>query len=320
MNEARYRQAEQQFWSWAGATPSERWVQLARQRVRLRVQVVGEGAPVLFVHGAPNSGSTWTPLMTHLRGFRCLLLDRPGTGLSDPLPAPLSAGTLPAFADTFIVDVLDALGIGRAHLVVHSFGGYLGLRAAAAHPERVDRMVLIGSPAFVPGISVPPFVRLMTLGIVRQIVNAVPPNERSEKMIFRQIGHGASLDAGRISQPFLDWYRANQRDTDTMRNDGEMIGRLGSLRGFDPALTLTLEQLGAAVAPTLFLWGEDDGFGGAATARRVAELLPHAELELLPRSGHLPWIDDPVHIATATAKFLRRTDRGPEGPRPASQD
>jgi pimeloyl-ACP methyl ester carboxylesterase len=304
MNEARYRQTEEKFWAWAGITPSEQMTQLPRHHVRVRVQVAGQGAPILFVHGAPISGSAWLPVVPHLDGFRCYLLDRPGTGLSDPLPAPLSVETLPAFADSFIVDVLDALGLARAHLVVHSFGGYLGLRAAAAHPERFDRMVQAGCAAFVPNLSVPPFVRLMTIGLVRQIVNALPPNELSEKMLLRQIGHGASLDAGRIPQPFLDWHLAMQRDTDTMRNEGDMIGRLGSPRGFDPALTLSETLLRSVAVPTLFLWGEEDGFGGPKTARGVAGLLPKAELELLPRSGHLPWLDDPGHVARAAAAFL----------------
>jgi pimeloyl-ACP methyl ester carboxylesterase len=317
MNETRYRQAEKKFWAWAGITPSEQWAQLTPNGVRVRVQVVGQGAPVLFVHGAPVSGSTWAPLVRHLDGFGCFLVDRPGTGLSDPLTPPLDVETLPAFGDSFIVDVLDALGIARAHLVGHSFGGYLGLRAAAAHPERIDRMVLVGCPAFIPGISLPPFMRLMTIGLARQILSVLPPNERAEKMIFRQIGHGASLDAGRIPQPYLEWNRALQRDTDTMRNEGDTIGRLGSPRRFDPSLTLTAIQLRAVGTPTLLLWGEDDGFGGSATARGVAELLPNAELELLPRSGHLPWIDDPVNVAHRIAAFLRRTAGRPDGARSA---
>jgi pimeloyl-ACP methyl ester carboxylesterase len=102
-----------------------------------------------------------------------------------------------------------------------------------------------------------------------------------------------------------------------MRNEGDTIGRLGSPRRFDPSLTLTAIQLRAVGTPTLLLWGEDDGFGGSATARGVAELLPNAELELLPRSGHLPWIDDPVNVAHRIAAFLRRTAGRPDGARSA---
>ena len=48
-----------------------------------------DGIPVLFIHGGPTSGGTWAPLVPRVKGFRCLVLDRPGTGLSDPLPVPV---------------------------------------------------------------------------------------------------------------------------------------------------------------------------------------------------------------------------------------
>ncbi len=306
MNAARYRVAEARFWAWTGAHPTELWVQLAHSHVRVRVQAVGDGPTVLFVAGAPYSGSIWAPLVRQLSGFRCLLVDRPGTGLSEPFPVALSVETLPVFADTFIGDVLDALEIARASLVAHSFGGYLGLRAAAAQRERIDRIVLVGCPAFVPHMSIPLFMRFMTVGLMRRMLNALPPNERAEKMILRQIGEGASLDAGLIPRAFLDWSRAHQRDTDTMRNDGDLIGSLGSPRGFDPVITLTESLLRSVAAPTLFLWGEDDGFGGAAVARDVAGLVPSGRLELLPRSGHLPWIENAVEVARLTAAFFRQ--------------
>ena len=85
MNEAKYREAEERLWDSAGRKPIEHFVELPRNGVRVRVQEVGEGPPALFLHGGPNSGSTWAPLLEHLEGFRCLLLDRPGTGLSDPI-------------------------------------------------------------------------------------------------------------------------------------------------------------------------------------------------------------------------------------------
>lgn len=93
-----------------------------------------------------------------------------------------------------------------------------------------------------------------------------------------------------------------------MRNDGEMIGRAASFRGFPPELTIPAAVLRSVTAPTLFLWGEDDRSGDAAVARHVVELMPHASLRMLPASGHLPWIDDPDGIGRTTAEFLAATD------------
>jgi len=301
--EQRYRAAEQRLWASVGAVPRERSVRLARNGVSVRVQEVGDGPDVLFIHGGPNSGSTWAPLVGRLSGLHCWIVDRPGTGLSDPLH--VDRGSLPGFADGFVADVLDALGLPRAHLVLSSFGAYIGLRSAAAHPDRVGRVVVMGCPAFAPGMRTPPFMRFLLLPGARALMGAIRPNARTNRSLFRQIGHGASLDAGRIADTLLDWYLALQRDTDTMRNETALIARLGSVGGFDQSLTLTPALLGSVQAPVRVLWGEDDSFGGPDVARATAEHLRGAPLELVPRSGHLPWLDDPDRAAQLTTTFLR---------------
>jgi 2-hydroxy-6-oxonona-2,4-dienedioate hydrolase len=297
MDELRYRAAERTLWGSVGCTPVEHRVHLRANDVTVRVQEVGEGPTVLFLHGGPNSGSTWAPLVGHLEGLRCLLVDRPGTGLSDPLPQPLTADRAGSFADGFVADVLDGLAIDRVHLVASSFGGYLALRSAAAHPDRVDRMVQMACPAFAPGMRTPPFMRLLSLRAGRWLLGTLPPTERAGRSIMRQIGHGASLDADRIPPPFLDWYLALQRHTDTMEHEVAMIASAVRWRGFDERLTMSAADLAAVTAPTAFLWGADDTFGGAEVAEPLVAAMPDATLELVPDSGHLPWLDDPARAA-----------------------
>jgi 2-hydroxy-6-oxonona-2,4-dienedioate hydrolase len=304
MDELHYRAAERALWGSVGCTPVEHRVHLPANDVTVRVQEVGEGPTVLFLHGGPNSGSTWAPLVGHLDGLRCLLVDRPGTGLSDPLPQPLTADRAGSFADGFVADVLDALAIDRAHLVASSFGGYLALRSAAVHPDRVDRMVQMACPAFAPGMRTPPFMRVISLRAGRWLLGALPPSERAGRSTMRQIGHGASLDAGRIPQPFLDWYLALQRHTDTMEHELAMIASAVRWRGFDERLTLRTTDLAAVAAPTSFLWGADDTFGGAEVAEPLVAAMPDATLELVPDSGHLPWLDDPVRAAAFVSGHL----------------
>jgi pimeloyl-ACP methyl ester carboxylesterase len=157
-------------------------------------------------------------------------------------------------------------------------------------------------------MSTPGLMKTMSLWPVRWLMNTLPPNETVGRRILRQIGHGASLDANRIPRIFFEWYLALQRHTNTMRNDGEMIGRAASLRGFPPELTIPDDVLRSVTVPTLFLWGEDDPFGIAAVAHYVVELMPHASLRMLPAAGHLPWLDDPETVGRATAEFLAATD------------
>ena len=297
---AAYRDAEAALWASFGCRPSaEHHVRLPATGTNVRVQEVGAGPPVLFLHGGPNTGSTWVPLVAHLAGLRCLLVDRPGTGLSAPYPVTVS--NLPRIGARFVPELLDGLGIGRAHVVASSFGGHLALRSAAAHPDRFLRMVQMAAPALIPGDSFPPFMRWLVRPSVRRLVNVLPPNERAGRAILRQIGHGASLDAGRIPPTFLAWYVALQRHTDTMRHDGDMIGN--ALPQAD-TIRLTDELLASVPVPTLFWWGADDTFGGEPVARHLVEVMPDAQLTMVPHAGHLPWLDDPVGAAAATATFL----------------
>ena len=77
MNEGRYREAENALWAAVGVTPIERFVDLPRAGLRVRCQEVGDGPPVLFVHGANTSGLSWATLAAKLVAFRCILVDRP---------------------------------------------------------------------------------------------------------------------------------------------------------------------------------------------------------------------------------------------------
>lgn len=305
-NELRYREAERRLWESVDVAPSERRVHLAHSECTVRVQEVGEGPAVVFVHGASNSGSSWASLVAKLDGFRCIMLDRPGCGLSDPLAVrPDGIVGLEAYADTLIPDVLDALDLASAHIVATSYGGYFALRAAAAHPDRIDRMVEFSWSFGAPMAKIPLVMRLGSARALGWMMARVPPNERAVKMMLRQIGLGQALESGRFTQVSLDWYVSLLRDTHTMRNDIEASPRImGPLSGLNERVLLPASLLTGIQTPIFFLWGEEDQNGGAEVARRFVEQFPNAELELMPGVGHAPWMDDPDHAAMTTRAFL----------------
>jgi pimeloyl-ACP methyl ester carboxylesterase len=305
MDEVSYRRAEAALWDTVGVRPREQRVRLAGTGTTVRVQSVGDGEPVLLVHGGPNAGSTFVPLVPGLLpGRRLLLLDRPGCGLSEPYG--LDARSLPGFADRFVTDVLDGLGLDRASVVASSFGGYLALRAAAASPHRVRAMVQLGCPAFVPGMLVPPMMRVLSSPL-RHLLTRLAPTERSSAATMVQLGHGATVRAGRIDPALAAWGVSMQRDTDTFAHDAALIARLvGPLRGADPSLVLTAGLLARVTVPTLLLWGADDTFGGPQVAERLRSALPEADLVVLPDSGHLPWFDDAARVAALASDHLDR--------------
>jgi pimeloyl-ACP methyl ester carboxylesterase len=303
-HETSYRTAERQLWRSLGVEAREHTVELRRLGTRVRVQEVGDGEPVIFVHGGPSAGTTWAPLVAEMEGVRCIVVDRPGTGLSPALP--LTADELGPFADDFVIDLLDSLELERAHVVASSFGGFLALRAAALAPDRFERMVQMACPAGAPGMAVPPFMRAAAIRPLRKLITTLPPNERMALSMLRQIGHGTSVDSGRFTPAFLEWYLSLQRDTATMRNDMRLIGSLVTVTGaVHPELTLSLELLRRVEVPTYFYWGADDPFGGADVAEVIAATMVDARLDMIADAGHLPWLDDPSAAGLAIRHFLQ---------------
>jgi 2-hydroxy-6-oxonona-2,4-dienedioate hydrolase len=305
MEEERYRAAERALWRDAGLTPTEHRVHLVRNEVDVRVLEVGVGPPALFIHGGPGAaGPSWAHLAARLPQLRCLLLDRPGTGLSDPRPLDDPAAVRRE-AQTLVADVLAGLGIPRAHLVGSSHGSYVALLTAAAHPDRVERTVHLGCPGFVEGMKATAFDRLVLLPAAPQLLGRLPASERGLRSTLRQLGHTTALETGRISQPFIDWSVALQRHTDTMRNELASMGNMGTFRrGFAPSLTLDGEVLGQVRSPTYLLWGDQDPYGDASVAQQLVDALPDAQLEMLPHAGHLCWLDDLDQAADAIRNHL----------------
>ena len=304
MNEAKYREAESKLWNDFGIQPDEKMCTLTSTGTKVRVQIIGDGPPVLFIHGGPNAGSTWAPIVDAFSGYTCLLVDRPGTGLSEPLSEVPNIGEFVRFADLFVSEVLDGMNLDRADVVASSLGGYIALRSAAMTPNRLGRMVQMACPAFAPGMLTPPFMNLLRRRWFRAFTGIFPPNPRISDGILRQLGHGESLDVGRIPQSFKDWYLDLQQYTDTSRNDGNLIGEFSSRNGWDERLAITNELLSSVETPTLFLWGADDGFGGLEVAKMTVAPIQNALLEMIDGSGHLPWLDFPADIGKRTRAFL----------------
>jgi pimeloyl-ACP methyl ester carboxylesterase len=304
-DEARYRTAEEALWATEGVKPTERWLDLPRTGTRVRLLEVGEGEPVLFVHGASNSGTSWAPLAARLGDLRCLLLDRPGCGLSDPLGRRFAdVAAFDRFAESLVVDVLDALGLERAHLVSTSLGGYHAIRTAAAHPQRVRSLVEVGWTIGAPIEKTPLIMRLGGVRWLSRLMTRVPLNERMARSMLAQIGLRQAIDAGRLPQQAIDWWRAQVNDTDTMRNDIDASPPIMRLfGGVNDSILLSDEVLGRITSPTLFVWGADDPFGGESVARAFAPRVPGARLEIVP-GGHAVWMDDAERVADLIRPFL----------------
>jgi pimeloyl-ACP methyl ester carboxylesterase len=166
-------------------------------------------------------------------------------------------------------------------------------------------MVEFSWPVGAPNPHLPGFMRVAGLPGIGRFMAAMPARERSVRMIFRQMGHGPSLEAGRITPADLDAYLALLRYTDTMRNElapsRAFVSPIGGLN----RLLLTDAVLSKVSTPTYFIWGERDPFGTPSTGRALVARLPNATLEVVAGAGHAPWLDDLDRSVDVVGGFLR---------------
>ncbi|MDP9282572.1 MAG: alpha/beta hydrolase [Chloroflexota bacterium] len=298
----RYRQAERALWEHYGMRPTERFVELTSPAVRLRVLEVGVGDPVLLVHGLIGPDA-WAPLVRELRGFRCLVLDRPGWGLSSSID--YSKYPYKSITADLLAGVLDGLGIDRAHVIGGSIGTLWALRLAAAYPSRAGRVVLMGSGPLLSDIRVPTVLRMIASPLGALMIRRADADML--RSMLRQSGHAASLADGRMPEAFVDWRVSASRDTDAMRSERAMLrgGIVSWARpGLRQGLVFADAELGAITQPTLYVYGTADGIAPVDFARRVVGLLPHGELLVVEGGGHEPWFEDIDGVGSRVTSFL----------------
>ncbi len=299
--------AERQVWDELELAPVEHRLELDRIGTTVRVQEVGVGPPAVFIHGASVGGTSWADLAAALPDVRCLLVDRPGCGDSDPVPGSLDTSRLLAMADDLVVDVLDALDLSSAAVVATSRGGLDALRGTAAHPDRIDRMLLAGWCMGAPGSVAPSWLRMGALPGAARLAAAMPVTRGSVRASLRRFGLRRALEEGRFSDAALDWVVALYRDTDTLTNELGAGGALLSARtGWCDEVAVDADVLGRIAVPTRIVWGSDDPFGGPDVARHLAEAIPDADVYVLANAGHAPWLDEPETCVELARSFLGR--------------
>jgi pimeloyl-ACP methyl ester carboxylesterase len=251
--------------------------------MRASVFEVGQGPPILFLHGGGACAASWAPLLGRIRA-RMICVDRPGHGRSDPFT--YRGVDLRAHAVDFVASTLDALGVERAPIVGNSIGGTWALWFALAKPERVASIVLVGAP---PGLlgTTPPFgMRVLSLrGLNRLMLRGVltPAGARS---IMQRMGH----DPSRMSPELIELMRALSAVPSYWPAWRTLIESVLSLRG--PRLPIGAEDLARIRAPVLYLFGDRDTHGALSVAERACSILPRARLHRLD-AGHLVYLDTP---------------------------
>jgi pimeloyl-ACP methyl ester carboxylesterase len=244
---------------------------------------VGEGPPLFFVHGAAEDGRVWRPQLTALADeFTVVAWDEPGAGRSSDVPANFG---LADYASC-LAAVIEAVGLGPAHVAGLSWGATVVQELYRRRPQLVATLILIGAYAGWKG-SLPADEVAARLEAGRQMLAA--PAETFDPTL-------PGLFAGEPPAAFVPLLEEIAAD---VRPDG-LETQLSLMAEADQR-----ELLPRIAVPTLLIWGELDARSPLGVARQFQDAIPEAELIVIPGAGHVCQLERPAQVNEAIRTFCR---------------
>ena len=244
---------------------------------------------VVCLHGVPGSARDFQWLLPALGQLgRAVAIDLPGFGQADKPPEfPYSVEGY----QTWLEPALRELRIERAHLVLHDFGGPIGMLWAAMHPEQFGSATLIAT-GVLPGYRWHLLGRLWRTARVGELVQR-GTSARLFRLWMRR-GNRGGLDRGWLDQLILEDDAATRQAT------------LALYRATDDPGNQTLgDALAPHERPALVLWGQDDPYVAPHYASAQIRTFPTADIQIWPNTGHWPHIQHPQRAAETISAFLR---------------
>ena len=246
-----------------------------------------DSLPVLLLHGYPQTSFMWRHLMAALAtsGRRAIAPDLPGYGNS-----PLTGdGTWESHVDA-VERFRQDLELDQVVLVVHDWGGLIGMRWTCDHPKAIGALAVSGTGFFPDGKWHGLGEALRTEGAGEAVVDAI--DRDGFAAMLRQTGRGFDDDA--IEEYWKAYATEEQRRAHLALYRSGDFAKLAPYEG-------KLAELGI---PTLILWGERDTFAPVGGAYRFDRQIPESKLVLLPDAGHFVFEDDPERCSAEVVGFL----------------
>jgi pimeloyl-ACP methyl ester carboxylesterase len=267
---------------------------------KTRVLELGDGPPLVLVHGAFDNAALWAPILTALaERHRVVAVDLPGHGLADPFD--YEAADLTTLGATFLRDVLDRLDLERVDLAGCSLGGFVTTAFALHAPERVGRLVLVGAPVGVTR-DVPTPLRILGIAVKVPLVGrtlgrlalARPTPDKIRALMARvAVAHPERVDDEMLEADVLCQMRNRDVHLAVLRS-------LGTWRGMRLRPELCFgERWDELAVPTVFLRGERDVFVSAPVDDAWAGIVvrnPRIRVVPVADAGHLAWLDAPDDV------------------------
>jgi len=261
--------------------------------VRVHYQEAGDPkAPALvLIHGFASSTLVWSKVFLRLAeaGFRVIAVDMLGFGYSGK---PRNGEYTIAGQASLLVGLLDRLQINRATLVGSSYGGAVSATCALDYPQRIDKLVLIGTVNNNRPLGYK-LMRVFSSPVFGDVVS--PLLIGSRRLLRRRMKrvydrHEWVLDERRVDARHLP-----------LRASGTQRAIIRTVRGWDAERISREAHL--ITQPTLLLWGENDREIPLADGERLHELIPGSRLIVFLNCGHLPHEEYPEEFTGVVADF-----------------
>jgi pimeloyl-ACP methyl ester carboxylesterase len=269
----------------------EKYVRVSGMDVRYAVR--GTGQPLLLLHGFCEFLESWDfnlgPLGEH---YQVYTLDLPGHGLSDKPYLDYTIDFFTGFAASF----LEAVGVSRAHVIGHSFGGAIAINLAVSFPDKVDHLVLESSFGLSEDITL--LHRLCSVPVLAGGERGSAESAGLEDRIGLEfyLPDFAAREIVSRSYLFMRMPEARRVMTNIMRN---WVGA----SGLRPEAVM-LGRLSRIKSPTLLIHCEQDGIHPISLSRVAQELIPSARLKVFPSCGHCPHIEKAALFNETVINFL----------------
>ncbi len=263
--------------------------------------VAGDGPALLLLHGIGSNRNTWRPVLPALaRHFTVVAPDLLGHGDSAKPRADYSIG---GFANG-MRDLLGVLGMERATVVGHSFGGGVAMQFAYQFPEHTERVVLEASGGL--GREVTPLLRALTLPGARPLLAALDsipgrvPVWMVEEFARRLPAGPLASDIAEIAK-VIESFRGRAARTAFLHVLSHVIDWRGQV------VTMRDRAYLAQGMPILVIWGEGDNVLPFAHATAAVESMPHSRLVTVPGVGHFVHVERPAEFSRAVVNFVKTT-------------
>lgn len=253
---------------------------IAIDGLRIAFRQAGDGPPLLLLHGGISDSRVWRDQLHDLSDeFRVVAWDAPGCGRSSDPPETFR---LPEYADC-LAAFIDAVGLGRPHVLGHSFGGGLGLELYRRHPGIPRSLLLAGAYAGWAG-SLPPEEVKERLRLALRMADQLPMLGALDSIWG--LGTNA-MPAGRTEEIAADLRPVGTRVTAHAFAEAD-------LRDVLPRIAV----------PTLLLYGAADERAPLDVAKALDVAIPNSTLVTMPGLGHEAYLEAPQTFNAEVRRFL----------------